>query len=205
VSIRDTESYNVYFLLKKRRLCLIVLKVCRQGDSNTLYTTSSIMSFIIPSSLNEILQHDMSDVLMHISSFLPPEHLVILSMVNKYMKLYVHVHLSNNFAETVNFCLRRYLFHCPEHMRMTLNTHSGVLEGEYTVQTFAEHTATTAITATTGPLNSKLICGLECASAGGYPATVFDSSSCSCCPSRYGHQSWCGLATTRHTGCHPST
>ena len=59
-------------------------------------------------------------------------------MVNKYMKLYVDVQLSNNFAETVHFCLRRYLFHCPENMRMTLNTNSGVLEGEYNIQTFAE-------------------------------------------------------------------
>ena len=75
----------------------------------------------------------MSDVLTHISSFLPPEHLVILSMVNKYMKLYVDVQLSNNFAETVHFCLRRYLFHCPENMRMTLNTNSGVFEGEIEV------------------------------------------------------------------------
>lgn len=80
----------------------------------------------------------MSDVLKHISSFLPPEHLVILSMVNRYTKQYADVQLSDSFAETVNFCLRRYLFHCPDHMRMTLNTNSGILEGEYNVQSFAE-------------------------------------------------------------------
>ena len=98
----------------------------------------SVQSHTPLSCLFLLLEHNISDALMHLAQFLTTDSLVLLSMVNRQLKTLSDTTWSNKFANTISFTLKDYLFQSVHDYKIQYNETKAQLEAYYAVQNMYE-------------------------------------------------------------------
>ena len=98
----------------------------------------SVQSHTPLSCLFLLLEHNISDALMHLAQFLTTDSLVLLSMVNRQLKMLSDTSWSYKFAHTISFTLKDYLFQSVHDYQIHYNESKAQLEAYYGVQTLYE-------------------------------------------------------------------